>query len=61
MAYARCAQGGVDLELAPLSYLFRHARVAGAYCLGVFDNGDQGTLLGGITFRDIYVQVRAQG
>jgi hypothetical protein len=30
----------------------------GSYCLGVFDNGRQGTLLGGITFRNVLVQVR---
>ena len=32
----------------------------GSYCLGVFDNGRQGTLLGGITFRNVLVQVRPQ-
>ena len=29
----------------------------GAFCLGVFDNGSAGTLLGGITFRNLWVQV----
>lgn len=30
----------------------------GQYCLGVFDNGWQGTLLGGIITRNVLVQVR---
>lgn len=34
-----------------------HTREANAFCMGVFDNGAQGTLLGGITFRDTLVQV----
>ena len=32
-----------------------HTAEAGAYCLGVFDNSGSGTLLGGITFRNILV------
>ncbi|KAK9808090.1 hypothetical protein WJX73_004596 [Symbiochloris irregularis] len=48
--------GAVDLRLGPLTYLFMHAAEAGAYCLGVFDNGASGTLLGGITFRNTLVQ-----
>lgn len=51
--------GGVELKLGPLNYLFMHANEPGAYCLGVFDNGGAGTLLGGITFRNTLVQVRA--
>lgn len=37
-----------------------HSGIVGAYCVGVFDNGSQGALLGGITFRDVYVQVCTQ-
>ncbi|KAK9808761.1 hypothetical protein WJX72_003142 [[Myrmecia] bisecta] len=44
------------LKVGPLNYLFMHTGEAGAYCLGVFDNGGSGTLLGGITFRDVLVQ-----
>eukprot|EP00890_Picochlorum_soloecismus_P005382 jgi/Picsp_1/5845/NSC_03204-R1_pepsin-type aspartyl protease len=47
--------GGVTLELSPLNYLFVHTFNSGKYCLGVFDNGKAGTLLGGITFRNILV------
>lgn len=50
--------GGVELHLHPLNYLFMHTRETGAYCLGVFDNGHQGTLLGGITFRNVLIKVR---
>lgn len=50
--------GGVELHLHPLNYLFMHTRESGAYCLGVFDNGHQGTLLGGITFRNVLIKVR---
>jgi hypothetical protein len=52
----RCGQG-VHLRTGPLNYLFMHTGEAGAYCLGVFDNGASGTLLGGISFRNILVQV----
>ena len=47
----------VKLRTGPLNYLFMHTGEAGAYCLGVFDNGASGTLLGGISFRNILVQV----
>lgn len=49
-------QGNVRLKLGPLNYLFIHTFDSGKYCLGVFDNGMAGTLLGGITFRNILVQ-----
>lgn len=49
-------KGGLNLRMGPLNYLFMHTAEAGAYCLGVFDNGKSGTLLGGITFRNILVQ-----
>ena len=47
----------MTLRAGPLNYLFVHSTEPGAYCLGVFDNHQQGTLLGGITFRNVYVQV----
>ncbi|GFH10757.1 peptidase A1 domain-containing protein [Haematococcus lacustris] len=43
------------LVLKPLQYLF--VLGTGSYCLGVFDNGNAGTLLGGITVRNVLVQV----
>ena len=46
----------VRLKTGPLNYLFMHTGESGAYCLGVFDNGASGTLLGGISFRNILVQ-----
>lgn len=49
---------GVVLRAGPLNYLFVHAGQRGSYCLGVFDNAHQGTLLGGITFRNVLVQAR---
>ncbi|KAJ9521793.1 hypothetical protein QJQ45_024661 [Haematococcus lacustris] len=42
------------LVLKPLQYLF--VLGTGSYCLGVFDNGNAGTLLGGITVRNVLVQ-----
>lgn len=48
--------GGASFQLTPQRYLFRVGR--GEYCLGVFDNGWQGTLLGGILVRNVLVQVR---
>jgi len=47
--------GEVTLQLIPLNYLFVHTFNSGKYCLGIFDNGKAGTLLGGITFRNILV------
>lgn len=47
--------GGAYIELVPYRYLFQID--AGQYCLGVFDNGYQGTLLGGIITRNVLVQV----
>lgn len=46
----------MHLRTGPLNYLFMHTGEAGAYCLGVFDNGAAGTLLGGISFRNVLVQ-----
>jgi hypothetical protein len=47
--------GGAALALTPQRYLFAAGR--GLYCLGVFDNGDEGSLLGGILTRNALVQV----
>jgi len=49
-------KGDIELDLAPLQYLFIHTFESGKYCLAVFDNGNSGILLGGITFRNILVQ-----
>ncbi|KAI9113462.1 hypothetical protein K1719_015389 [Acacia pycnantha] len=47
---------GAKLSLSPENYLFRHSKVRGAYCLGIFQNGkDPSTLLGGIVVRNILV------
>ncbi|XP_010277145.1 PREDICTED: aspartic proteinase-like protein 2 [Nelumbo nucifera] len=47
---------GEKLSLAPENYLFRHSKVRGAYCLGIFQNGkDPTTLLGGIIVRNTLV------
>ncbi|KAL8143354.1 hypothetical protein V2J09_016386 [Rumex salicifolius] len=47
---------GPKLSLSPENYLFRHLKVDGAYCLGVFQNGrDPTTLLGGIVVRNTLV------
>ncbi|WCJ35518.1 Eukaryotic aspartyl protease family protein [Euphorbia peplus] len=44
------------LVLSPENYLFRHTKVSGAYCLGIFQNGkDPTTLLGGILVRNTLV------
>ncbi|KAM1073766.1 hypothetical protein TB2_018415 [Malus domestica] len=47
---------GQKLTLSPENYLFRHSKVPGAYCLGIFKNGkDPTTLLGGIVVRNTLV------
>ncbi|RMZ55410.1 hypothetical protein APUTEX25_003534 [Auxenochlorella protothecoides] len=46
---------GVRLTLHPLNYLFVHTFGTGKYCVGIFDNGNSGTLLGGIVFRNVLV------
>lgn len=48
---------GAVLELRPLQYLF--VLGGGSYCLGIFDNGGAGSLIGGITVRDVILQVRS--
>ncbi|CAJ2646113.1 unnamed protein product [Trifolium pratense] len=49
-------ESGHKLSLSPENYLFRHSKVRGAYCLGVFSNGrDPTTLLGGIFVRNTLV------
>lgn len=47
---------GQKYSLSPENYLFKHSKVPGAYCLGVFQNGkDPTTLLGGIMVRNTLV------
>ncbi|XP_073311987.1 aspartic proteinase 39-like isoform X2 [Primulina huaijiensis] len=47
---------GQKLLLSPENYLFRHSKMPGSYCLGIFTNGeDLTTLLGGIIFRNTLV------
>uniref|UniRef100_A0A7N0SXK8 Peptidase A1 domain-containing protein n=1 Tax=Kalanchoe fedtschenkoi TaxID=63787 RepID=A0A7N0SXK8_KALFE len=47
---------GQKVLLSPENYLFRHTKVRGAYCLGIFQNGnDPTTLLGGIVVRNTLV------
>ncbi|MCL7032136.1 hypothetical protein MKW94_016403, partial [Papaver nudicaule] len=49
-------ENGKKLPLSPENYLFRHSKVRGAYCLGIFQNGrDPTTLLGGIVVRNTLV------
>jgi hypothetical protein len=50
--------GGASLRLPPHRYLFAIGR--GEYCLGLFDNGGSGTLIGGIAVRNALVTVRAR-
>lgn len=47
---------GKIVSLAPENYLFKHLKVPGSYCLGIFSNGkDSATLLGGIVVRNMLV------
>ncbi|GMH24063.1 hypothetical protein Nepgr_025906 [Nepenthes gracilis] len=47
---------GQRFSLSPENYLFKHTRVRGAYCLGIFQSGkDPTTLLGGIIVRNTLV------
>lgn len=47
---------GQKYSLSPENYMFRHSKVRGAYCLGIFQNGkDPTTLLGGIVVRNTLV------
>ncbi|KAK8649044.1 hypothetical protein V6N13_129782 [Hibiscus sabdariffa] len=46
---------GNKLLLSPENYLFRHTKLSGAYCLGIFPNSESTTLLGGIVVRNTLV------
>jgi hypothetical protein len=50
-----CITGGAHIDLVPYRYLFQVD--GGHFCLGMFDNGYQGTLLGGIITRNMLVTV----
>ena len=50
------AGDGASLVLPPSNYLFVHGKKPGAFCLGVMDNKGQGTLIGGISVRDVLVE-----
>ena len=47
---------GASLVLPPSNYLFVHGKKPGAFCLGIMDNKQQGTLIGGISVRDVLVE-----
>ena len=49
-------ESNVVVNMVPIQYLFKMA--PGSYCLGIFDNGRAGTLIGGISVRGVLVQVR---
>lgn len=49
--------GGGELTLAAYRYMFQLSR-KGTYCLAVFDNGDAGSLIGGVATRNVLVKVR---
>ena len=51
--------GGTVLHLTPLRYLFMMG--TDSFCLGVFDNGASGTLIGGVSVRDVIVKVGRTG
>ena len=44
----------VTLRMKPLQYLYRVS--VESYCLGLFDNHKAGTLIGGISVRNVLVQ-----
>eukprot|EP00894_Picocystis_sp_ML_P000755 jgi/Pico_ML_1/51272/g2331.t2 len=46
----------LELELPPINYLWVHGKARDAFCLGVFSNGNSGSLLGGLFARDVLVQ-----
>eukprot|EP00894_Picocystis_sp_ML_P000810 jgi/Pico_ML_1/51327/g2381.t1 len=46
----------LELELPPINYLWVHGKARDAFCLGVFSNGNSGSLLGGLFARDFLVQ-----
>ena len=47
----------VELRLSPEHVLFPHARVPGAFCLGVFDGGDGShVVVGSAALRDVLVE-----
>ncbi|GJP46905.1 hypothetical protein CLOM_g6154 [Closterium sp. NIES-68] len=43
---------GAVYRLDPENFLFQHRKRTGVFCIGVFPNPDQGTILGGLMFRN---------
>ncbi|CAI5985332.1 unnamed protein product [Closterium sp. NIES-64] len=43
---------GAIYRLDPENFLFQHRKRSGVFCIGVFPNPDQGTILGGLMFRN---------
>ncbi|CAI5470248.1 unnamed protein product [Closterium sp. Yama58-4] len=43
---------GAVYRLDPENFLFQHRKRSGVFCIGVFPNPDQGTILGGLMFRN---------
>ena len=55
-------QGGLELMLPPANYLFIHSDAQpNTFCVGVMDNGSAGTLVGGITTRNVLVEYDMSG
>ncbi|GJP38929.1 hypothetical protein CLOM_g23338 [Closterium sp. NIES-68] len=48
-------RNGASLLLMPHNYLFKHKKHEDAVCLGVFDNGNGGALIGGVAVRGMRV------
>ena len=48
--------GGIQVELKPLHYLFKTltstSGTTHGFCVGVYNNGNAGTLLGSVTMRN---------
>eukprot|EP01023_Acetabularia_acetabulum_P013794 TRINITY_DN16697_c0_g1_i2.p1 TRINITY_DN16697_c0_g1~~TRINITY_DN16697_c0_g1_i2.p1 ORF type:complete len:408 (+),score=13.42 TRINITY_DN16697_c0_g1_i2:94-1317(+) len=52
---------GIQIQLQPVNYLFYHGSKKDCFCVGVFDNGKKGSVLGGTLFRDVFVHYDLEG